>query len=196
MGMMPPTIIPVTEAHAAPPRPSLRIPTKSQSRNNSIYRSYVSFSLSKESTYFLQDNYVYGDGEWKSYGGDWNNDWEYFNCYAYAIGRYESYTYYDTVVKYQPGDFSNSGEFNCELSIESLSALVVSDLQTLGCQNVSVYDSFDPSDLDINEKLICVRKNSIDYHFMKYDRTTSKWYHKPGQTAILQYKYYPENDRI
>ena len=45
-------------------------------------------------------------------------------------------------------------------------------------------------------KLICMRQGSAGYHFMRYDQETDAWYHKPGTTAILKYKYTPTNDRI
>ena len=49
------------------------------------------------------------------------------------------------------------------------------------------------SSLLSGEVLICVRtaSNYIDYHFMRYMPSTTKWNHKPGLTAVLKYKYSP-----
>ncbi|MCM1289871.1 MAG: hypothetical protein NC132_03450 [Corallococcus sp.] len=60
--------------------------------------------------------------------------------------------------------------------------------------NVSISDSI-PSLAD-NQELICVRVGSLDYHFMRYDKQTNAWYHKPGKTAVLKYKFVPSYDRI
>ena len=43
-------------------------------------------------------------------------------------------------------------------------------------------------------KMICVRKSPNDYHFMKYDVQTNSWYHKPGRSAVLRYKFIPQNN--
>lgn len=44
-----------------------------------------------------------------------------------------------------------------------------------------------------NQTLICVRKGSYDYHFMKYNLQTNAWYHKPSNTAVLKYNHTPTN---
>lgn len=51
-----------------------------------------------------------------------------------------------------------------------------------------------------NQQLICIRTSSAnandwDYHFMRFDSKTDAWYHKPGASAILKYKYTPSNTR-
>ena len=129
------------------------------------------------SSYTLQDSTVYSD-----------TNVEYYNCYAYSIGRTEYPYEYDTEFQYQPGDFSNT-EFNINMSISTIAQIVKADLNTLGYYDVLV-SSVKP-EVDSNANLICVRKCTYDYHFMKYDG--GDWYHKPGRTAILKYKYEPDH---
>lgn len=128
-------------------------------------------------SYTLQDSTVYSD-----------TNVEYYNCYAYSIGRTEYPNEYDTAFQYQPGDFSNS-EFNINMSISTIAQIVKADLNGLGYYDIIV-SAFKP-EIDSKAKLICVRKGSYDYHFMKYD--SGDWYHKPGRSAILKYKYEPDH---
>lgn len=153
-------------------------------------------SKSVRASYYLKDSRVYGDGEWKSFGGDWNPKWENYNCYAYSIKRSEYPAQYNSgdYIHYQPGDFSKTGSFYSTISIGNLATIVQNDLETLGMSNIEILD-YIPTDLSENEKLICVRKCSADYHFMRYDSSSSSWYHKPSWTAVLKYNYIPSNDR-
>ena len=128
-------------------------------------------------SYTLQDSTVYSD-----------TNVEYYNCYAYSIGRTEYPNEYDTSFQYQPGDFSNS-EFNINMPISTIAQIVKTDLNELGYYDITV-SAFKP-EIDSKAKLICVRKGSYDYHFMKYD--SGDWYHKPGRSAILKYKYEPDH---
>lgn len=132
------------------------------------------------SSYTLQDSTVYSDV-----------NVEYYNCYAYSIGRTEYPNEYDTAFQYQPGDFSNT-DFDIDMSIFTIAQIVKADLNALGYYDVLV-SSVKP-EVDSNAKLICVRKGTIDYHFMKYD--SGVWYHKPGNTAILKYKYQPDDKLV
>lgn len=101
------------------------------------YSSIVNKSL--RSYYELQDSYVYGDGEWKSYGGDYKTKWYSYNCYAYAIGRTESpVNYGEYYEQYQPGIFSGNGSFYYSMDIEELAQLVCDDLSSLGMTNINV----------------------------------------------------------
>lgn len=61
-----------------------------------------------------------------------------------------------------------------------------------GYGDVSVYSS-EPSNIQLWQTLICIRKGSSDYHFMKYDKLSQAWYHKPGGTAPLKYLHHPED---
>ena len=50
-----------------------------------------------------------------------------------------------------------------------------------------------PTSLSSGQSCICVRKAIDDYHFMKL--ISGSWYHKPGNTHILKYKYTPTASR-
>ena len=116
-----------------------------------------------------------------------------YNCYAYAIGRDENPHEYPTDKQYQPGDFSGLS-FNLNMSISEMTQVVKADLEELGFVDIMIT----PSRPTVNSstKLICMRKGATDYHFMRYDYATNAWYHKPGNTAILKYKYQPAYARI
>ena len=139
-------------------------------------------NLSTPTRYTLQDSTLYSNSGWLNY-----------NCYAYSIQRDENPPEYSTIKQYQPGDFSGE-PFSVSLDIDEMAMVVESDLQALGCYDISTY-SYIPS-VETWESLICIRKGSWDYHFMRYDQTTDEWFHKPGFTAILKYNYEPSNDRI
>lgn len=151
--------------------------------------------LSGISSYQLQYNYVYGNGEWRTSGGEWNDKWLGYNCYAYSINRsdkpqyYNPYSYY---IQYQPGDFAGTGSYYSGIPISSLASIIKADLEAIGLTNVTISDSI-PTSLNSNQKLICVRTGAVDYHFMRFDPVTDAWYHKPGNTAVLKYKYVPSN---
>lgn len=149
---------------------------------------------SLENYYELQDSYVYGGGEWRTFCGDYKTKWYNYNCYAYAIGRTESPANYGEYHnQYQPGVFSDNGSFSYSMDICELAQLVCDDLYSLGMININVYNNM-PNILNEDYKMICVRRGPTDYHFMKYDIQTDSWYHKPGKTAVLKYKYSPENN--
>lgn len=114
-----------------------------------------------------------------------------YNCYAYSIGRNENPPQYSTLKQYQPGDFSRTS-FSMSLSISQMASVVQKDLEALGFSDISLTTS-QPS-VQTGEKLICIRKGSSDYHFMRYD--SGSWYHKPGFTSILKYNYQPTNSRV
>lgn len=152
--------------------------------------------LSSISNYQLQYNYVYGNGEWRTSGGEWNSKWEYYNCFAYSINRSDRPRYYNPdslYIQYQPGDFAGTGSFSSSMTIATLANIIKDDLEAIGLTNIIISDSI-PTNLYTNQKLICVRKCSRDYHFMRFDPETNAWYHKPGKTAILKYKYTPSNN--
>lgn len=87
------------------------------------------------------------------------------------------------------------------LSALGLAMLVVNDLEALGYENVEIADIYDTS---AHKQVICVRKDDDgyfdwgylstikDYHFMRQDINGS-WYHKPGRTNPLKYKYSPSD---
>lgn len=57
-------------------------------------------------------------------------------------------------------------------SISQMATFVKNDLDALGGYgDVSVYSS-EPSNIQFWQTLICIRKGSSDYHFMKYDKSS------------------------
>lgn len=78
------------------------------------------------------------------------------------------------------------------MSEEELAIYVKEDLENIGMTNVIIQDSI-PELIYDNQELICLRVKDEDYHFMRYDKKTNAWYHKPGNSAILRYKYIPSN---
>ena len=133
--------------------------------------------------YKLQQNVVHGE---------WTDDYEFYNCYAYAIGKTEkdyNYTY-----QYQPGDFVKDGReyLRNVFTIDGLANLVKDDLETLGYKvNISLNQ---PLFINDDQELIALRNiYHWDYHFMRYDKNDRQWYHKPGNTAILRYLHHPSD---
>lgn len=133
-------------------------------------------AVSQTAYYTLRDSELYKNGDVVN------------NCYTFAIEKEEN----DEAMN--PGEYSGLIYDLETATAESLSQLIKQDLQTLGCKNVSVANSC-PDMYTANKKLICVRKgydstlDKYDYHIMKC--YNGVWYHKPGQTAILKYKYQP-----
>ena len=156
--------------------------------------------VSTSSSHSLQDSLVFEDGEWVSIGGDWNPKWENYNCYAYSIKRTEEPGYYSTRKQYQPGDFSGEFRYKRGTNIGDLAAAIEVDLTSLGYE-VVYNETICPSEVGDNQELICVRTGYFidnsrftDYHFMRYDKNTDSWYHKPGPSAVLKYKYNPTSN--
>ncbi|MCL2798637.1 MAG: leucine-rich repeat domain-containing protein, partial [Firmicutes bacterium] len=151
------------------------------------------------SSYTLQDSWVMDvlpNGNWVDSGGDWDSSWEFYNCYSFAIGKTDSY--------YNPGEHSVYvlGEYNDKFwkymddhTISQIAYLVKEDLDKLGGYGDVYVTTYDPDIIEPYQTKICVRKTTVnnehrEFHFMKY--ISDAWYHKPGGTAILKYKYHPE----
>ena len=139
--------------------------------------------------------------------GTWDDSYEDYNCYAYAIG--------DTV-GHNPGYYhwvslDNDPElhvYNWYANIYTIATWIESDLECLGYTVNSVTTTMPSTEVDAHNKLICVRKDTdgvflynddngdpvyfYDYHLMKLS-TNGSWYHKPGPTNPLQYKYTPNS---
>jgi len=127
--------------------------------------------------------------------GHWKSNWGDYNCYAYAIGRTDNFHY--------PGVFSNpkivlpSGEYSqytIAHPIAEIAGYVKSDLDTLGEYGDVYVTDYDPDIVEPYQTKICVRATTTntadfwqEFHFMKH--VSDAWYHKPGGTAILKYKY-------
>ena len=60
---------------------------------------------------------------------------------------------------------------------------IVDDLNALG---YSAYTTTKPTVLTSREKIVCIRKGTIDYHVMKGINGVNVWRHKPGETNPLQ----------
>jgi hypothetical protein len=169
---------------------------------NGYYGTAQRNSSALHSRFYLQDSWVLNNlGVWSnSSGGYWEAVWTTYNCYSYAIGRTDSW--------YNPGKFAHPGN-NAVVSnmpVEDVAQLVKEDLEFLGYGNVYSTDTApDPASLEPHQKLICVRIGHFtsgmgdyndfkDYHFMKYNKEDGYWYHKPGSSAPLKYKYHPAYD--
>lgn len=147
--------------------------------------------------YELQYNKVMNqDGEWDvASGGYYNPNWEYYNCYAFAINRTERSGFYNSYGQYQPGDMSGSDAFGYDTTVNDLADLVYDDLWAMGYNDIEI-SSILPT-IDETQELICLRvAYGWDYHFMRYDLETNAWYHKPGNTAVLKYNYTPSYDLL
>ena len=164
-------------------------------KNNVIYYlNNQNTPLSVSSSYSLQYNTVKdSNGNWVTQGGAWNDKWENYNCYAYAINRIEQPQFYSSgnYIQYQPGDMSGNGSFDTTNSILQLANVVKADLIKMGYANISLSTTI--PDITNNQELICIRMSKYDYHFMKYDLSTNSWYHKPGSSAVLKYNSTPNN---
>ena len=139
------------------------------------------------------------------------NNYDEYNCYAYAIGRFEETKFYwpwdELNPRYQPGDICkiNPTYDGYDGNIYTLTTLVQNDLMALGFTNILIYLS-DGDDYNINsneidtysqlldsidfetQELICVRiATETEYHFMKYDAETNAWYNKIGYGEIFKY---------
>lgn len=114
--------------------------------------------------------------------GAWSNSFLYYNCYGYALNR---------------NIYSNPGVY-CHQSIDiskptsRIADLVLADLRSLGY--TSTYATTKPANLPAYKSMIALRKSGTDFHFMKY--SGGEWYHKPGNTNPLKYKYIPSNSRF
>ena len=134
----------------------------------------------------------------------WDSKWSHYNCYSYAIPRYDIPPYYfpypyqnpdpDENRLYEPGMFSRF-EFdqNFVMNVENYAGVVVADLEAIGFTNVSASELNGLPTLGTNEELIALRLSAsggaFDYHFMRYNKSDGYWYHKPSTGAVLKYKY-------
>lgn len=146
----------------------------SDTNTESISNSKSTASISE---YVLQDSIAVTT---------WVEAFNSFNCYVFSIGIPEP-------VYVNPGYFSKNS-FSMALSVDNMAEVAVADLQALGHQRVHKINPIDIGNLCTNESIICLRRGVYDYHFMRY--TNDGWYHKPGKSAILKYKYTPTVVRI
>ncbi len=169
---------------------------------STLFTPLLSGFQANASSYTLTDSLVQNaSGNWVSSGGKWLDRWLNYNCYAFAIERFEYPQKYHSLLQYQPGSLSHDTEVSITReSVEYIVNVVKEDLIAIGYDGSSISVSTDIPSINNNQQLICVRTSSPsatdwDYHFMRYDLATNAWYHKPGNTAILKYKYTPSNTR-
>lgn len=147
---------------------------------------------SRAAQYVLRDSLVQNeDGNWVSTGGAWDPRWAFYNCYAYAIDRFETKAFEKSDNFHYPGKFIGITEYLEIPNVETLSNYVKMDLEATGYINVEIHNIM-PT-ISLNQNLICIRSGQGDFHLMKYDMETDAWYHKPGDSAILKYRYILDN---
>lgn len=157
---------------------------------NKVMKNYVI-----ENAESLEENYVLNSqNEWVTSNGKWDSRFANYNCYAYVIDRKEqnlvSGNYYN---RYSIGSFSGLS-YSSSTSVNYAAQVVKSDLESIGFTNVQISTS--RFTVPQGKEMICLRKqmqSSGDFHFMKY--LSGEWYHKPGDLAVLKYKYDVSNDR-
>lgn len=148
----------------------------------------------------LQDSILYGS---------WNDSYLNYNCYGYAIGVEDLIDpgVYDWISK---GNDKSTYFYNWYANINTIASWVEEDLEARSYTVNVVSQTMPNTNVGDHLHLICVRKDDDgvpiadssgnllyyfhDYHFMKLG-TSGKWYHKPGQTQPLVYKYVPTNSR-
>ncbi len=114
----------------------------------------------------------------------WSSGYPSYNCYGYAIKVYNGGTF-------DPG-FKINTPVTEKTDAQTIAAMSGYDLRTLG-YSAARYSATRPSSIGSGETLICVRRGEYDYHFMRCMGTY--WNNKPGQTAVLKYKYEPSYSR-
>ncbi len=143
------------------------------------YQKDSAQTVQTTAAYTLQDSTVYGS---------WSDSYLKYNCYAYALGRTDNCW---------PGRFStipNIDNFNEYASVYKLACDVKADLKSATFSNKCVnMTTTRPTSLKSGQSCICIRKSSDDYHLMKL--SGSSWYHKPGLSNPLKYKYVPSTSR-
>lgn len=164
-----------------------------------VFSAYASYSDVLEQNKVLDE-----DGNWVNHvssGDFFDQRWSEYNCYAFAIRRAEiDGVYRDNAhaTQYRPGDitFGIIPDGQAPNNLNKILENVESDLEILGCSNIQIYDSL-PTSFSSLDELICVRMENADgggYHFMRYDRVTDAWYHKPNNTAVLKFNGIPSED--
>lgn len=128
-------------------------------------------------TNILEDNWVYGQ---------WNDQYGDYNCYAYAIGQTE---------QLNPGELSGNSYTGIP-EVATLAHYAKEDLWALGY--TGAYASSVAYTSSGHRQVLRFRRGTFydednlcmasDYHVMR-SGTDGYWYHKPGRTNPLKYKY-------
>ena len=148
----------------------------------------------------LQDSIVYGT---------WSDEYENYNCYAYAIGQEERLDP-GVSIWISLGNEASRYKYNGYANMNTITFWIESDLEYFGYIVNSITTTRPDTQVGDHVHLICVRKDADgiylgttsdgvdeyfhDYHFMKLGED-GNWYHKPGQTNPLRYNYQPTNER-
>lgn len=118
---------------------------------------------------------------------EWNaSTMKKYNCYAYVLGVTNRYCY--------PGDFSENTYLD-SYNVTKTANIIVDDLKTDLKYNCVKKQSSRPTSTGVWENVIALRKQSTnnkdDFHLAKL--SGGKWYHKPGNSAVLMFKQNPDN---
>ncbi|MCQ2798145.1 MAG: hypothetical protein MJ241_06845, partial [Bacilli bacterium] len=126
------------------------------------------------------------DGNWVTCHGAWRDEYQWTNCYTYAIEDIlETGRYTDLV----PGDLSGR-HFTNDGDVYDVAQSVISDMSYLGYETNVSEDR--PESIDGWKHLICLRVGS-GFHFMKYNQNDDYWYHKFPECAPLRFESYPDS---
>lgn len=93
--------------------------------------------------------------------------------------------------------------YNWRANIYTVAQWIKDDLESMGCTVANPTTVMPATVIDEHTRLICVRIDTDgdqfyggrDYYVMKLAED-GYWYHKPGRTMPLRYKYVPSNDHI
>ena len=144
----------------------------------------------QRSNSILQDNVVYGN---------WKAEYTTYNCYAYAIGYAEKIN--PGVIKWiDNGNLEADYDYNWHANVGTVAEWIEYDLESLGYTVTSRTITNPNTTVSSHTNLICVRIDLDgelyygfrDFHLMKKG-LDGNWYHKPGGTNPLRYKYTPTN---
>ena len=146
--------------------------------------------------------------------GAWQDNFLQFNCYEYAIDTYtleeEGWLDPGELTWVSMGNEAADYYYNCYANMYTIATWVKTDLESIGCTVNAITTTIPSVAVSGHTNLICVRKDADgipwyydnegelhyfhDYHFMKL-ASDGNWYHKPGATNLLKYKYVPSNGR-
>ena len=146
----------------------------------------------------LQDSIV--DPSYEQYYNDNLEKWiSKYKCYDFALNRFHI-AQSPNRQSYKIGNFCGI-DYNELTTIDQYLDTIEKDMLALHFSDISFSTTL-PTNIQSDETLLCVRlaidsnDNITDYHFMRYDKDTNVWKHKPGASKILIYNYEPSNDRL
>ena len=141
-----------------------------------------------ETRYTLQDSTLYSS---------WTSSCSSYNCYCYAMGRTPRSK---LQIGERCGKKSLAETYLYDGNVSDLADIVTEDLLKEGYVCVMQTDVRNEAvNTPAAYNVMCLRistRGVIDFHFMKYNRSLGAWLHKPGESAILKYKYTPSPSRV